>query len=187
MRGATLGVLHLIRQLRAVSIHAPHARGDCVRHHPFRIPLLFQSTPLMRGATGRIDVISDNAVVSIHAPHARGDLRLLKLRHHRLVSIHAPHARGDLMGFHLKSPLPVFQSTPLMRGATSRRRTGSRAAGRFNPRPSCEGRLSRLTNVPFTRRFNPRPSCEGRLTRTFPTSGTSRFNPRPSCEGRPRS
>ena len=142
MRGATLGVLHLIRQLRAVSIHAPHARGDCVRHHPFRIPLLFQSTPLMRGATGRIDVISDNAVVSIHAPHAR----------------------GDLMGFHLKSPLPVFQSTPLMRGATSRRRTGSRAAGRFNPRPSCEGRLSRLTNVPFTRRFNPRPSCEGRLS-----------------------
>ena len=34
----------------------------------------FQSTPLMRGATGVLDVVGGLGPVSIHAPHARGDI-----------------------------------------------------------------------------------------------------------------
>ena len=101
----------------AVSIHAPHARGDL--HH-------------------RLEHVSED--VSIHAPHARGDGDIKRTSTLDKVSIHAPHARGDmeqarrlllLLGF---NPRPScegrlgllerhrlgvrFQSTPLMRGAT---------------------------------------------------------------------
>ena len=59
--------------------------------------------------------------ISIHAPHARSDL--LSDCHHTnqaAISIHAPHARSD--GKHeMKLVLEFeFQSTLLMRGATSR-------------------------------------------------------------------
>ena len=56
--------------------------------------------------------------VSIHAPHARGDHAREHDGHAHLVSIHAPHARGDVAVSSKDDHLD-----------------------RFNPRPSCEGRL----------------------------------------------
>ena len=82
--------------------------------------------------------------VSIHAPHARGDVRHVVARVPHPVSIHAPHARGDGLSLNISCLPFLFQSTPLMRGATSACRSRTRRGCRFNPRPSCEGRpLSR--------------------------------------------
>ena len=57
---------------------------------------MFQSTPLMRGATR----------------HTLYNVPCVN------VSIHAPHARGDMWISSLRSMARLFQSTPLMRGAT---------------------------------------------------------------------
>ena len=105
--------------------------------------LAFQSTPLMRGETVKNEELKDKMSISIHSPHARGD------QYGRVIagavatiSIHSPHARGDeeLLDFIMRdcnfNPLPscegrrrvvyatsytsIFQSTPLMRGETSR-------------------------------------------------------------------
>ena len=95
MRGAT-GLLHLGVIAVAVSIHAPHARGDV--------------GPSAAHVEER---------VSIHAPHARGDVSVFRCMGHLLVSIHAPHARGDFKREWIDRADEKFQSTPLMRGATS--------------------------------------------------------------------
>ena len=122
------GTIH--SALAQISIHAPHARSDCSRH-------------------ARIH----RADISIHAPHARSDLRHYWSVHlfpyfnprssceerrwlHRLagdtqtISIHAPHARSDLRLLHPVRPHVTFQSTLLMRGATSLV-LGSRKPGAF--------------------------------------------------------
>ena len=81
--------------LRAISIHAPHARSD------------------MRDAPSFVGV-----EISIHAPHARSDSKAKFLLNHLLISIHAPHARSDAASESWRAvPMP-FQSTLLMRGAT---------------------------------------------------------------------
>ena len=95
MRGATDDDPGWLRH-RAISIHAPHARGDACACGESRIGDRFQSTPLMRGAT-----------MTDMQPEARAT-----------ISIHAPHARGDLLTYLLTNQLTRFQSTPLMRGAT---------------------------------------------------------------------
>ena len=79
----------------------------------------FQSTLLMRGATGWQQDIQADLHISIHAPHARSDevsginiphgflhfnprssceerLRIKAPELARIISIHAPHARSDL-------------------------------------------------------------------------------------------
>ena len=218
------------RRPRQISIHAPHARGDLAARQAVKERARFQSTPLMRGATVVIGTRDIVRTISIHAPHARGDVIGQIHVTPTVISIHAPHARGDrpLPGSHRRcrnfNPRPscegrptrteagscflLFQSTPLMRGATEAHRL--RVAGRkisihaphargdnslfgawrkaahFNPRPSCEGRRPRASPL-GTRspNFNPRPSCEGRLFVTGGGFGILYFNPRPSCEGRP--
>ena len=124
---------------------------------------IFQSTPLIRGATrGRAELHRDIRI-SIHAPHTRGDRApgvLTQSRRHfnprpsyegrrsaarRLegrvrISIHAPHTRGDPLTFFIIFAASLFQSTPLIRGATPPRRTRPARTGNFNPRPSYEGR-----------------------------------------------
>ena len=124
-----------------------------------------------------------------------------------LVSIHAPHARGDLISDDVAYDYKWFQSTPLMRGATTSTTAPPTWPSCFNPRPSCEGRprgrgcadgraqvsihaphargdplpLTLTTRLPS---FNPRPSCEGRRTWSPRRPSRTGFNPRPSCEGR---
>ena len=123
----------------------------------------FQSTPLMRGATrhGRNHV--QRQEVSIHAPHARGDKLVRRAEIHVLVSIHAPHARGDTVTLNNMHPMTQFQSTPLMRGATGRFGARRRAAAGFQSTPLMRGATSGIYRTTSSRTcFNPRPSCEGR-------------------------
>ena len=133
--------VHRMVQVHAVvSIHAPHARGDPAVCVITIATLLFQSTPLMRGATA-----------------ARADKQLMLD-----VSIHAPHARGDPEAGRKGGRPRKFQSTPLMRGATAPGCRSAPPAARFNPRPSCEGRRAIRLKSSRWLSFNPRPSCEGR-------------------------
>ena len=105
---------------RAISIHAPHARSD---------------------SAGQAQNIARTAI-SIHAPHARsdaaGDCTAQKTGYFNprssceerqrtgpheaaryAISIHAPHARSDEMMQSRKQMICEFQSTLLMRGATT--------------------------------------------------------------------
>ena len=61
----------------------------------YPIEAMFQSTPLMRGATAVCPSLRARQHVSIHAPHARGDAFGKRPSSVEVVSIHAPHARGD--------------------------------------------------------------------------------------------
>ena len=97
MRGATVDASVQIT-VYLISIHAPHARSDVNLVGP-----------------------ADCRVISIHAPHARSDPpRLPSVAYGLNISIHAPHARSDHWQMHFLHLLPQFQSTLLMRGATSR-------------------------------------------------------------------
>ena len=107
------------RGMSHISIHAPHARSDSRRRSQTR-SARFQSTLLMRGATELrtdADILDE---ISIHAPHARSDGYVNgEYRSHR-ISIHAPHARSDRYWDLSNIPAIKFQSTLLMRGATSK-------------------------------------------------------------------
>ena len=100
----------------AVSIHAPHARGD------------------LRGLARPA-----SEPVSIHAPHARGDDEGAVGHRPVQVSIHAPHARGDGTAYYLPDRSNVSIHAPHARGDRCLPFSTSQTT-RFNPRPSCEGR-----------------------------------------------
>ena len=150
-------------------------------------------------------------------------------RRHTGISIHAPHARGDDDGHaagsqgHDFNPRPscegrrrlcrggdlmsLFQSTPLMRGATQRSVLLDRPGEYFNPRPSCEGRQWHLKSTNIQKIFQSTPLMRGATEAARSNDGVARisihaphargdftggqaqfpsqyFNPRPSCEGR---
>ena len=107
--------------------------------------------------------MSAHTKISIHAPHARSDLFLVSCRLFLQISIHAPHARSDPRFVHISIPITTFQSTLLMRGATSRSPRSRAVLAHFNPRSSCEERRE-SREPPFDPfYFNPRSSCEERL------------------------
>ena len=118
MRGAT-SVHRTFLQCQVCFNPRPSCEGRPDGSVEFGGLVQFQSTPLMRGATSGSKVAFTVEAVSIHAPHARGDhkgmARVLRFE----VSIHAPHARGDSMTTCICESASLFQSTPLMRGATS--------------------------------------------------------------------
>ena len=184
-------------------------RGATSRGALYRPPRLpFQSTLLMRGATTDINPCVFISIISIHAPHARSDARLVWLsKLYFCISIHAPHARSDkVAGGAALAPL-AFQSTLLMRGATSQ---ASRAIlmAAFQSTLLMRGATScRVSRHILRKDFNPRSSCEERrydilhgcrslkfqstlLMRgaTWKSLGAKRtlkyFNPRSSCEER---
>ena len=101
----------------------------------------FQSTHLMRGATGLIrggDTRRD--IISIHAPHARCDSRPVIAR--RRIKHFNPRTSCEVRLPNIWERTWMrwqFQSTHLMRGATW---SGCSRAGayHFNPRTSCEVR-----------------------------------------------
>ena len=102
----------------------------------------------------------------------------------------------------------LFQSTLLMRGATSTHSRLCHQQSDFNPRSSCEERRAYENTHKFSRRdFNPRSSCEERPedpaagapipdisihapharsdgTASTPNDALTYFNPRSSCEER---
>ena len=116
--------------------------------------------------------------VSIHARHATGDTNLVRGGRGWRVSIHARHATGDVSPRRAHEQ-PKFQFTPVMRRATvstgsvvpswlfqftpvMRRATGvaqqlALRRGRFNSRPSCDGRqvVGRVGPAPLRFQFTP--------------------------------
>ena len=102
---------------------------------------IFQSTLLMRGATLYSGANARGVNISIHAPHARSDdVLALDCRpacdFNPRSSCEERHQDGAT-GY----DIVVFQSTLLMRGATSVQPGRSRVHSNFNPRSSCEERL----------------------------------------------
>ncbi len=176
---------HAFASDAGVSIRAPHARGDVEMPGGVAFPVgfnprpscegrlleatekgltyMFQSAPLMRGATPAVRPHGRDRRVSIRAPHARGDSLPHEGKENKgfqsaplmrgatmsgrfgtlpnEVSIRAPHARGDGE----ESPMtnqPMFQSAPLMRGATRKRLTTSFDIG-FQSAPLMRGATRR--------------------------------------------
>ena len=82
----------------------------------------------------------------------------------------------------------VFQSTLLMRGATSATVIYAHSLSDFNPRSSCEehARSDSLRPSRWLRmcHFNPRSSCEERQHTSLCHVPRNHFNPRSSCEER---
>ena len=116
MRGATWG-WSLAPRHHQVSIHAPHARGDCLMWDGAPVVAGFNPRPSCEGRLLRFWLANACNHVSIHAPHARGDRAL---------------CGGDGLG-------KGFNPRPSCEGRRAPR--GLRGGGRgFNPRPSCEGR-----------------------------------------------
>ena len=189
---------------KLVSIHAPHARGDKTLVMVIQT-ILFQFTPLMRGATGSeassIRRTCFNSRPSCEGRHAVAGVLLLAH-----VSIHAPHARGD-QEQQEQFLEHMFQFTPLMRGATSYafyeiirkvvsihapHARGDLCSSRFVASRSVSIHAPHArgdTEGHFTMRgavFQFTPLMRGATPNSRATSEAKRFNSRPSCEGRPR-
>ncbi len=147
----------------------------------------FQSTPLIRGATGSAGEPSPTTRHFNPRPSYEERLKMQE----------PVYVRN------------IFQSTPLIRGATCVMPLRLRERKDFNPRPSYEERLgagrARLCgghisiHAPHTRSdqsrtsasassstndFNPRPSYEERQILCYECAEKDNFNPRPSYEER---
>ncbi len=100
---------------------------------------VFQSTPLMRGATKREWI--DGADEKFQStPLMRGATRMVYFKAQPLQFQSTPLMRGATSPINVGYLARLFQSTPLMRGATSSSAARSTRCRSFNPRPSCEGR-----------------------------------------------
>ena len=73
-----------------------------------------------------------------------------------------PLTRGETLKRRLTLAGFIFQSTPLTRGETSAEAMQPRSSVYFNPLPSHEGRPTRFLLVSPQNNFNPLPSHEGR-------------------------
>ncbi len=220
---------------KEISIHAPHTRSD--REGRTRRPAyknfnprpsyeerqptkkrereeftIFQSTPLIRGATWNAVRDCRDAIFQ-STPLIRGATR-------RSKGIHSPYhifQSTPLIRGATLSVVPsvntreLFQSTPLIRGATFRTFWTPSCSFYFNPRPSYEERPGKGLCSRNRSDFNPRPSYEERLptlnainsgnlpfqstplirgatgSTERPSTRRSNFNPRPSYEERRQS
>ena len=108
---------------------------------------LFQSTPLIRGATLQGCFLVKFLLISIHAPHTRSDPKVTKRRLRLDISIHAPHTRSDKDGVSNKLAGLKFQSTPLIRGATSLL-SSTLAKAVFQSTPLIRGATSQVLSPP---------------------------------------
>ena len=127
----------------------------------------FQSTPPVRGATGRdFDILEIGKAISIHAPRAGGDLSaVMRATEDSDISIHAPRAGGDTSEIMAQLRKLGFQSTPPVRGATDNWRGGLTWVGEFQSTPPVRGAtmLRKYGMDGGFVYFNPRPPCGGRL------------------------
>ena len=103
-----------------ISIHTPHAGSDVLFLCRYHVPIRFQSTLPMRGATYDNSNIKPQPMISIHTPHAGSDIRQSPFQFsNRDFNPHSPCGeRPEVTGGGLQTI--VFQSTLPMRGATSR-------------------------------------------------------------------
>ena len=170
-----------------VSIHAPRAEGDSIRHRrsPPRAGFnprpprggrrdatglrttatMFQSTPPARRATSAPPEARHPGPCFNPRPPRGGRLGEPTVeRPPEDVSIHAPRAEGDSQAMTVTAGLsPVSIHAPRAEGDW-RARPMLRAGCRFNPRPPRGGRRERSGSEPTNSRFNPRPPRGGRHT-----------------------
>ena len=196
----------VIQKAIAISIHAPRVRCDHIMLNSVITPIdfnprtscevrhflpifttilfVFQSTHLVWGATSREE--NDKKRRRNFNPRTSCEVRLFdKFRltfgvefqsthlvwgatrswwhgtRHYTISIHAPRVRCDV-------PVIFFRIFLV----------------NFNPRTSCEVRLSNYGYSAKGSHFNPRTSCEVRLSNYGYSAKGSHFNPRTSCEVR---
>ena len=165
----------------------------------------FQSTLLMRGATFR-DFF--NSIIADFNPRSSCEERHPYTHPFALLRYFNPRSsceerlspfskrdegvafqstllmRGATVVSIALKPSAEFQSTLLMRGATINTAFYSRFVN-FNPRSSCEERLSIWDTWSARGHFNPRSSCEERLNKHMHHEEPIHdFNPRSSCEER---
>ena len=161
MRGATVVVECLTPRLR-ISIHAPHARS-ALAEKAVTPHYTFQSTLLMRGATWR--------VACRHPIHDFNPRSSCEERHPApCTQTSAPHfnPRSSCEERRIYQPPTFtsknkFQSTLLMRGATSRSVLTHRACAKFQSTLLMRGATCHLRLFRRRADFNPRSSCEERL------------------------
>ena len=177
-----------------ISIHAPHAGCDSLFLSFLFVPVTFQSTHPMRGATG--DRARQALPSSYFNPRTPCGVRLdnhLPDYSCQVISIHAPHAGCDMPESPAERETAEFQSTHPMRGATLRRLRGHDrpSISIHAPHAGCDlGALKASSALPH---FNPRTPCgvrrhEGRDRRLG--SGISIHAPHAGCDisiGRSRS
>ena len=152
-----------LNSARVISIHAPHARSDDILTYGDIIPVSFQSTLLMRGATLPASGRRGRCLISIHAPHARSDPadNHYELTDEQFQSTLLMRGATFIPAYSF-SPSSAFQSTLLMRGATATQSTRASCRAHFNPRSSCEERPFAGSRSTCSGHFNPRSSCEER-------------------------
>ena len=208
MRGATITSWSQYEK-EHISIHAPHARSDCVRLLSCPSPSRFQSTLLMRGATAT--PILSMALVHFNPrssceerPSASGHIGSAED-----ISIHAPHARSDKTGQNLRATsknfnprssceerrdlsreqqkVMLFQSTLLMRGATRRDFTQDSGQDISIHAPHARSDRAKAYQV-ISELFQSTLLMRGATwSRRLSSTRLSNFNPRSSCEERPES
>ena len=139
----------------------------------------------MRGATRQlVDGVSRYDLISIHAPHARSD-GVISLKTADRIFQSTLLMRGATSSRHNTLMADKFQSTLLMRGATIAQIARIQTPLYFNPRSSCEERRCGLVKISTCTHFNPRSSCEERpASIRHSCASPSYFNPRSSCEER---
>ena len=138
----------------------------------------------MRGATLRVGTASARAsVVSTHAPHARGDACESSDPPRTCGFNPRPSCEGRLSYDSNAENRPWFQPTPLMRGATRRRRRHDRPLPVSTHAPHARGDRASLGPPRTSGSFNPRPSCEGRRGGRRRRAATCRFHPTPLMRG----
>ena len=147
-----------------ISIHAPHAGRDLQLPDIITNNIKFQSTRLMRGATGIGRRIVAPQLISIHAPHAGRDAQELKNLVQRLnfnprapcgarppaggtasrcshISIHAPRAGRDVDVATAAVVAAAISIHAPHAGRDSGRYRCSWIRYHFNPRAPCGARL----------------------------------------------
>ena len=196
-----------------ISIHAPRAGGDTVFGRTIYVRKKFQSTPPVRGATGRGS--TGTALRQNFNPRPPCGGRQRRPEPEAAlpwISIHAPRAGGD-QARRIGSALGAteFQSTPPVRGATKsswcscrrstisihapraggdqERRHEGRKGHRFQSTPPVRGATASAPHSTSTpRRFQSTPPVRGATYLDYPLGGGDEyFNPRPPCGGRPGS
>ena len=101
-----------------------------------------------------------------------------------VISIHAPHARSDTTQQIREYNTGTFQSTLLMRGATSVSTTPWPRLNHFNPRSSCEERLAQCFAIAIGAVFQSTLLMRGATVCNVYVICTHHFNPRSSFEER---
>ena len=148
--------------------------------------LLFQSTPLIRGATHPRPVVRQRLVDFNPRPSYEGRPQLSPLMETSIsISIHAPHTRGDCTAVEIGLSTSISIHAPHTRGDRRCKMT-SRVPFNFNPRPSYEGRHTKSLHDRIAVRFQSTPLIRGATDYKDETRlRYDDFNPRPSYEGRP--